>query len=45
LPGWPRPAPVAFPIQAKQPGMPIFFPVITATDGPFGHGSAISATG
>jgi hypothetical protein len=45
LPGWPRPAPAALPIQAKQPGMPTFFPVITTTDGPFGHGSAISATG
>jgi hypothetical protein len=45
LPGWPRPAPAALPIQAKRSGMPTFFPVITATDGPFGHGPAISATG
>ena len=29
----------------SHPGMPIFLPVITATNGPFGHGSAISATG
>jgi hypothetical protein len=40
-----RPAPAALLIQAKQPGMPTIFPVITATDGPFGHGSALSATG
>ena len=38
-------APLALPIPANHPGMPIFLPVITATDGPFGHGPAISATG